>query len=810
MIRRCLVVLATMCTAVAVPAGVDAGPSKPALPRATVRSGFTDSGVATVAAATTVHGLPDGRVVVLSKGFSATTDARIIVDGVLQETPLVTLPVCTESERGLLGFTSGPDFNITGHVYIFYTREVSGTCVNRVSRFTMAGNTINPGTERVLLDNVASTNANHNGGDLEFGNDGYLYVAIGDAGCDPRGNSGCASGNDAGQDLSLLNGKILRISGSSGLAAPGNPFVGGANATNCRLLGTTAAPTARCTEIYAWGLRNPWRIAADPNTGGTRIFVNDVGQGNREEVNLLARGANYGWPEREGKCETGFSGASSLCPPPSASSGYTQPIADYSHNPAHLDFGGTYITAGSFIPNGAWPSQYDGGYLFADGGVGNVYFRSASGSVNYAVPFASEAGGITDMAAVLEPDGWAMYYVLGSPLAGQPQNVRKITFNASAPASPGALAYTALDVPQRAFDSRNAGAITGALRGGTTRLVGLNPPSGAVAALANVSLVKPIGNGFAAGWTPRAIRPTVSVVNAPSGAVVGNTSLLPMAGDGSVVVMSSSTSHVVVDVLGWYTAAPGAVGAGRFVAVNPSRAFNTRNPSASGNQYTETQGSGEKVARSTIVGVSGVPATADAVVLSVTAIAGSSGGGNVVVHPAGGAVPTTANVTVVASDVRTNLVVVPVSATGAVDFRMRSGVVDVIVDVQGYITGNAANPSTAGRLVPINPTREVNTLQGLGFGRLSANAIGVRNPTSVPNNAAGIVQNITVTRTSGAGFITSYSSTTAAPTVSNGNVTGAGQTRGVLAYTTLGAGAAAYRPSMSTDVIVDMFGYFTV
>ncbi len=99
------------------------------------------------------------------------------------------------------------------------------------------------------------------------------------------------------------------------------------------------------------------------------------------------------------------------CPPPAAQLGFTQPLTDYPHNPAN---GGEYVTGGAFVPNGAWGSAYDGGYLFADGNQGKIFFRSAAGNTNYNTPFVTGIGGVSDIGFVMEPAGWALYYA--SPL----------------------------------------------------------------------------------------------------------------------------------------------------------------------------------------------------------------------------------------------------------------------------------------------------------------------------------------------------------------------------------------------------------
>ena len=427
---------------------------------ATVNGDLVESTVSgSVDSPVSVTAMPDGRAVVLEKGGRV----RIVSGGALLPTPALSLTVCSQSERGLLGFAVDPYFALNNVVYLYYTRPASGViggCVNRVSRFGMAGNTILPQSETVLLDNIGSPAGNHNGGDLEVGNDGYLYVSVGDGGCDPRdaAQSQCAGANDAAQDLSLLNGKILRIDRTTGAPAAGNPFSGAGTAV-CRTRGNgPSTPTTICREIFAYGLRNPWRMAFDQDTGATRFYINDVGQNTREEIDLGILGANYGWPAREGDCAQGLN---EPCAPPSPASGYTQPITDYSH--ASGD--GEYITGGAFVPDGAWDSQYDGGYLFADGNPGRIYLRLANG--NYG-QIATGLGGISDIGFVMEATGWVLYYV--NPAT---DTIGRIS-DVSAPASPASgLAFVPAAISERAYDSRNAGAASGDVRAGTNRLVNL-------------------------------------------------------------------------------------------------------------------------------------------------------------------------------------------------------------------------------------------------------------------------------------------------------------------------------------------------
>ena len=341
-----------------------------------------------------------GRALVLEKDGAV----RVLrADGTMLAADALTLGVCTGSEQGLLGAAVDPGFAANGFVYLYYSRD-AGDCAsstgrfNRVSRFTMTGDTINAASEVVLLDDMNIPAGNHNGGDLDIGHDGDLYVTVGDGGVNPRGG-----GPSAAQDLSLLNGKVLRITTTGGVPA-GNPFAGAPGAASCRTAGLSASLSTKCTEIYGYGLRNPFRFAFDPNTAATRFFINDVGQSTWEEVDQGGSGRNYGWSAREGFCDTG---SSTSCPPTPA--GLADPLTVYNH-----DTGCTYITAAAFIPNGIWPAAYDGGYLFADGGCGKVFLRTGAGTVAYDSPFAQTDGVIADMAFLTQGGRTALYYVTNS------------------------------------------------------------------------------------------------------------------------------------------------------------------------------------------------------------------------------------------------------------------------------------------------------------------------------------------------------------------------------------------------------------
>jgi glucose/arabinose dehydrogenase len=214
--------------------------------------------------------------------------------------------ICSNSERGLLGVAVDPQFATNQYIYLYYTfRRPGGDCgqrtattpVNRVSRFVLpASKVIDPATETVLIDNIPSYNGNHNGGDVQFGRDGYLYVSVGDSGCDPVGDSGCAGANDAARDVNTLSGKVLRITKDGGIPAE-NPWQGAGtarcgSASNGATPGGSAAAGVRCQEVFAWGLRNPFRLAFDPNAAETRFFILDVGQDVWEEINEAKAGAD--------------------------------------------------------------------------------------------------------------------------------------------------------------------------------------------------------------------------------------------------------------------------------------------------------------------------------------------------------------------------------------------------------------------------------------------------------------------------------------------------------------------------------------
>jgi len=755
---------------------------------------FTDEVVADVGSLTTVEALPDGRVIVLEKG------GRVIrIDdrtGAGQVTEMARFgDLCTNSERGLLGFTTDPAFLTSGFVYVYRTIASGepGGCHNRVSRFEMDEGGLDLGSERVLVDRISSVNGNHNGGDVEIGNDGFLYIATGDAGRDPRGDSGSAGRNDAAQDRSLLNGKILRVERSSGVAAPGNPFIGVGSA-DCRLRGNSAAtPTSVCNEIFAYGLRNPYRFAFDPNTSATRFFINDVGQGDREEVNESQLGANYGWPAREGRCPQG---QNPPCGGPSF--GLTDPITDYGHG------AGLFITGGAFVPDGVWPATYDGAYLASDGAFGTTWAYRDEQVLSDAEVFL-DARAPTDMTFVSSAAGTALWYVQ------QNGEVHKVSHDTPvAPADSGPLQYIALDSPDRRFDSR-ALSPAAPLRGGQTRLIGLDAPAGAEAALVNVTIARPQTVGaFVTAYEPRTQRPGTATANAARGDVVANASIVPLDSDGNVLVFAQVTTDLIIDVAGFYVGADDAVASGRFTASGVQRLVDTRQPVSDQNPFTsQPDGTGTTV-NIPVAGRQALPGVGDigAVALVVTGIQSDGPpAGFITVSPGGVERPTSSNVNVnPGTDTRANLVVVPVGADGSVDLYLER-VRDVAVDVVGYVTSGTAEPGTGGRLHLVAPTREVDTRTDLGFSRFEGREVARPDFDSVPDSASAVVQNLTMVRTGGRGFV-SVQPIPQVAEVSSVNSSGSGQTRGALNIGSFGEFGQAFTSSVPTDLTVDVLGWF--
>jgi glucose/arabinose dehydrogenase/PKD repeat protein len=374
------------------------GPEGPAR---VVPPNFVDELVADIGtyAPTALAFTPDGRLLIASQNGLL----RLYENGSLLPTPALTFSqICWGFEYGLLGVAVDPDFVANNYIYLYYTPYISGGgCTNRVSRFVLpSSNVVNLGSETILVDNIGA-GIFHNGGDVQFGKDGCLYIAVGEAYQNPRLEH-------------HLNGKILRITSSGGIP-PDNPFQG-LRTARCNVTGSTI-PGYRCQETFAWGLRNPFRMAFDPNAATTVFRINDVGEHAYEEVNVGQAGADYGWPCREGAHGYG-------CDPPPPD--MVDPIFEYAHNVNDC----TAITGGAFVPNGLWPG-YDGNYLFGDFTCGRIY------SIPSTATFLG-LGNLVTMTFGPHGNGRALYYTT-KVLPGPAGQVRRIFYNVAGNNPPTAV-----------------------------------------------------------------------------------------------------------------------------------------------------------------------------------------------------------------------------------------------------------------------------------------------------------------------------------------------------------------------------------
>lgn len=318
---------------------------------------------------------------------------RIVKDGILLPDPFLDLSaqVSAGSEQGLLGLAFDPDYATSGIFVVHYTDLAGNTALSRFS-VSADPDRADPASEQVVLT-ASQPFENHNGGQVAFGPDGFLYLGLGD------GGSGGDPGN-RGQDLSDLLGSILRIdvrAGNPYTVPADNPFV--------------ADPNAR-PEVWSYGLRNPWRFSFDRANGD--LYIADVGQSQAEEIDVSSaaggggKGLNYGWNIMEGaEC---FSGTG--CD----QTGLTLPVLEYDHSQGGCSITGGYVYRGTTIPalqghyfyadfcagwvrsfryvggaateETAWPTLSPGGSItsFGEDGAGELYILQAGGRVSRIIP----------------------------------------------------------------------------------------------------------------------------------------------------------------------------------------------------------------------------------------------------------------------------------------------------------------------------------------------------------------------------------------------------------------------------------------
>ena len=392
---------------------------------ATLPAGFADQAVVSgIDRPTALAFTPDGRMLIGAEAGLV----RVYENGSLlpQAALDISAKVCSDQERGLMSVAVDPAFAANRFIYVYYTFKEAGCQyasgggtllpVNRVSRFVLGDNdVVDPASETVLIDDIPAPEGYHIGADLEFGRDGFLYVSTGDGGCQYDDPVWCDRYNAASRDEHVLLGKILRIT-RDGDIPPTNPFQG-TDSARCAQTGITV-PGNKCRETFAWGLRNPFRMAFDPDAPGTRFFIDDVGEMTWEEIDLGQAGADYGWNVREGHCALG---SVTDCGPPPA--GMTNPIHDYNH-----DTGCSSVTGGAFVPNGIWPYQYDHAYLFGDLVCGRIFMLSEHPAGTFTrTEFGQGFGAFSLIDLVFGPSGadWALYYINWNAPG---QQIRRITY----------------------------------------------------------------------------------------------------------------------------------------------------------------------------------------------------------------------------------------------------------------------------------------------------------------------------------------------------------------------------------------------
>jgi glucose/arabinose dehydrogenase len=257
----------------------------------------------------------------------------------------ITSKVRSGGEMGLLGLAFHPDFKSNGYFFVNYTKaNPQETVIARYKVNNPATGVADPASETVLFT-FSQPYSNHNGGSIHFGPDGYLYIATGDGGSggDPQNNA---------QNKGNLLGKILRVDvnktdkGNYGIPAD-NPFVSESGAR---------------PEIYAYGLRNPWRISFDPANG--QLWAGDVGQNAWEEIDIITKGGNYGWRLKEGDhCYK----PSSNCEQP----GIINPVFEYSQSNGDRSITGGYVYRGKKLPG------LVGKYIYGDYASGRIWALEA-------------------------------------------------------------------------------------------------------------------------------------------------------------------------------------------------------------------------------------------------------------------------------------------------------------------------------------------------------------------------------------------------------------------------------------------------
>jgi uncharacterized repeat protein (TIGR03806 family) len=330
---------------------------------------------------------------------------RTFTTGATNHTLFFSTPVNTSSEGGMLGLAFAPDFATSRVLYVSYTRPAAVANFGTNMRTTIARLRANAagdatdGTAPVILFDVGQPYANHDGGGIGFGPDGYLYLGLGDGG----------SGNDplqAGLDLTTPLGKMLRFDVSNTASTtyaipPDNPYASAPNSRLCNNYEPPSGPGAGpgpCREIYAYGFRNPWRWSFDRASG--ELWVGDVGQDTWEEIDArVQRNGNYGWRTCEGRHQRGSQTTSCT------TAGTILPIAEHNRTQARSITGG-YVYRGSAMP------ALQGTYIYGDYATGNVWSITYDAQGNPSSTALDNTGvGTSEIASFGEGNDGEMYLV---------------------------------------------------------------------------------------------------------------------------------------------------------------------------------------------------------------------------------------------------------------------------------------------------------------------------------------------------------------------------------------------------------------
>lgn len=289
---------------------------------------------------------PDGRIFILQR----TGEVLIFKNGQLLSQPFTVLPSSNTGDRGLIGIAFDPDFLNNHWVYFYYNS--TGDLLNYLVRFDASTDTGTNGPTILYHTNTPSEML-HQGGGMAFGPDGKLYLGIGDNGYHPNA-----------QDLTNPFGKIVRLN-KDGTIPTDNPFYN---------------QTGTAKEIWAYGFRNPWRMQFDKSNG--RLYASDVGEAAWEEINLISKGNNYGWPLSEGNCTTNCTGQ-------------TNPVYSYPHNG-----GSAAVTVGPVYRGTMFPaSPYQGSLFYGDYSLGFMHYLTldANGNSTGDNVFDPSVGSVVDL-----------------------------------------------------------------------------------------------------------------------------------------------------------------------------------------------------------------------------------------------------------------------------------------------------------------------------------------------------------------------------------------------------------------------------